>query len=186
LSIYWKSICLVGLLGSLAMGPTARALADNENLVVTQDESSMERVIEQYLKDAHDLKCTEKFEDDDDLWLDYPITGTPMPAYTIAIDTQSVNTGKDGKVAERAVRLNVYTAVKVPDEKRAAVFEVFNDFVRKQCFCAPYVDTDGEIVLDWTLNVMAQGLPADYVHDAMVRLSNLWEHMWPPVSEALK
>jgi hypothetical protein len=76
--------------------------------------------------------------------------------------------------------------VKVPDNKRAAVLEVLNDWNRKKIFCSAYINTDGEIRLDWVVNVQAAGLPTEYVHDALTRLVDLWTEMFPAVADALK
>jgi hypothetical protein len=122
----------------------------------------------------------------DDLWLDIPMKGDPMRAYRIAVDTQSLNKDDNGVVIERGVRVTLFTDVHVPDEKLGAALRVLNDLNRKKVFSAAYVDTDGEVVLDWTLNVMAQGLHTEYVFDALARLDKLWREVYGPLTAAIQ
>jgi hypothetical protein len=175
---------VVGLLVSLLA--TGVAWADNEQLVVTQDESSMERVIEAYLKAEHKLTINEKFIAQDDLVLELPMKGDPMPKYRISIDTQSLNKDDNGKIIERGIRIQTFTGIIVPADKKDAVLRVINDLNRRKVFSAVYIDTDGEIILDWTLNVMAQGLATEYVYDALAREDKLWRELWPLVSPQLQ
>jgi Mn-containing catalase len=53
-------------------------------------------------------------------------------------------------------------------------------------FSAAYIDNDGEIIIDWTLNVLADGLHAEYVYDVLARANKLWRELWPVVSDELK
>ena len=176
----------IATLGALLLVATiAGAVADNEQLVVTQDESSMERVIEANLKDAHQLIINEKLNGDD-LWLELPFKGDPMPAYKTDIDTQPLNKTDDGRVTERGVRIQLFTTIKVPGDKQAELLRVINDFNRRKVMSATYIDDSGEIVLDWTLNVMAQGLATEYVFDVIARQDKLWRELWPLVSAALR
>lgn len=174
---------VLGVLVWLAM--TTAALADNEVLTVTQDESSMERIIEGYLKTEHKLVIEEKTLDKNDLALNLPMKGDGTPAYRIMIDTQPLNTLDNGKIIERGVRIQAFTGVKVPEDKQDAVIRVINDFNRDKVFAAVYVDSDGEIVVDWTLNVMSQGLATEYVFDVVARADKLWRELYPKVNAAM-
>ena len=169
------------------LGPAAASTghAQDDQLVVVQDESSMERTIERYLKASHQLAINEK-RDGDDLWLELPMKGDPMPGYRITIDTQSLNKDKAGRILERGVRVQALTGIKVPEERRAAVLRVLNDFNRDKVFAAVYIDNDEEIILDWTLNVMAPGLATEYVYDAIVREDKLWRDLYPLITAALR
>jgi hypothetical protein len=180
------AICVALAGGCLLLVGSGHAVAQNEQLTVTQDESSMERVIEAYLKAKHNLVINEKFIKPDDLWLELPFDGNPMPKYRYAIDTQPLNKTDDGKVTERGVRIQLFTGITVPEAKRPALLGVINDFNRGKVFSATYLDTDGEIVLDWTLNVMAPGLATEYVFDVLAREDKLWRELWPLASAALK
>ncbi|HTX64224.1 MAG TPA: YbjN domain-containing protein [Opitutaceae bacterium] len=168
------------------LGPAAAPTrAQDDQLVVVQDESSMEQTIERYLKANHQLVITEK-HDGDDLWLELPMKGGPMPGYRITIDTQSLNKDPSGRVLERGVRLQALTGIKVPEARRGAVLRLLNDFNRDKVFSAVYLDNDEEIVLDWTLNVLAPGLATEYVYDAVYREDKLWRELYPLVMAALR
>ena len=173
------------IVASLGSWSVATALAQNEKLTLVQDESSMELQIEKYLKTEHQLTLTEK-RTGDDLWLNMAMKGDPMPVYRIAIDTQPLNKDKAGRVIERGIRIQAFTGVKVSEEKRAAATRVVNDFNRDKVFSAVYVDTDGEIVLDWTLNVMEPGLDPIYVFNVLSREDRLWRELYPRITAVLE
>jgi hypothetical protein len=145
----------------------------------------MERIIESYLKAKHDLTINEK-KDGDDLMLEVPMKGDPMPKYHFLVDTQPLNTNDDGLVLERGVRTQLFTGIKVPADKQPEVMATINGFNRDKVFSAAYLDTDGEIVVDWTLNVMAQGLATEYVFDVLARLNKLWAELYPMVTKQLE
>ena len=179
-----------GVLGAvivsvLLLPGTQAARAEGARLVLTQDESSMERVIEAYLKTAHDMVVTEK-QDKDDLILKLPMKGDPMPGFTISIDTQHLNADDAKKVIERGVLFELTTTITVPQERRSAVLEVLNDVNRRKAFCTVYIDSDGEVVLSWILNVMSDGLDPEYVFDVVARIDKLWRGMFPDVAKALE
>ena len=179
------AVSLLSFFAVLLVGVTDARAADNV-LVVTQDESSMERVIEGNLTTVHKLTVNEKFATTDDLYLVLPMTGDPMPAYHINIDTQAANReDATHQIIERAILVQLCTSVKVAPEHRAAVLEVLNDLNRKKIFSAAYIDTDGEIIIGWNLNVMADGLPIEYVYDVVARLDKLWKSNYADVAKAL-
>ena len=175
------------LAAAFAAGPfgARAARAQDDTLTVVQDESSMERRIEQFLKTRHQLTVNEKFNGDD-LWLELPFKGDPMPKYRVLIDTQPLNKDDNGRVTERGIRVQLLTGIKVPAVRWAAMLQVINDFNRKKVFSAAYIDTDGEVILDWTLNVMAQGLDVEYTYDMLAREDKLWRELYPLVSATLQ
>ncbi|MCX5790597.1 MAG: YbjN domain-containing protein [Elusimicrobia bacterium] len=172
-------VCLVPFRGTAAR-------AEDEQLTVTQDERSMEESIARYLRARHSLIVTEKVAEGEDLYLVVPMKGDPMPKFGINIDTQCTNRGADGKVIERAVRVLTLTGVKVPAEKQDTVLRIINDFNRRRNFSAVYIDTDREVVLDWTLNVLSVGLPIEYVYDSLARENKSWHELYHLVSAALQ
>lgn len=158
----------------------------NDRLTVVQDESSMERAIEAYLESEHKLIVHERMFDGDDLALVLPYEGDPMPDFWVSVDSQPLNRDEDsGKVTERGLVLNVYTSVLVPEEKFEPAIRVINDLNRRKVFASVYIDTDGEIVLSWTLNVLEQGLATEYVYDAIVRMVENWATLYKELSQAL-
>jgi hypothetical protein len=146
----------------------------------------MQRVIEQNLTRVHHLTVNEQYTAQHHLWLDLPSPGDPMPAYRKAVDTQWLKQDDAGKVTEQGVRVLLYTSVKVPAEKQPALLRIVNDFNRGKVFSSAYLDTDGEIAFDWTLEVGAEGLPLEYVYDVLAREDTLWHELWPAVSAALQ
>jgi hypothetical protein len=182
------AVLLVTWLLLLAVG--AAAWCDDSMLTVVQDEGSMERVIERYLKDKHQLIIEEKTStsDPEDLYLELPFKGDPMPKFRMTIDSQSLNRNQDtGRIIERGVLLNLYTDVRVPADKRGAALVVINDFNRRKAFCSAYVDTDGEVVCSWILNVLPDvGLPTEAVYDAVARVQNIWKAIYPDLANAIK
>ena len=179
---------LVTWLLLLAVG--AAAWCDDSVLTVVQDESSMEQTIERYLKDKHQLVIDEKTNSSDagDLYLELPFKGDPMPKFRMDIDSQPLNRDKDtNKVTERGVLLNLYTDVRVPADKMGVALVVINDFNRRKAFCSAYVDTDGEVVCSWILNVLPDvGLPTEAVYDAVARVQNIWKAIYPDLTNAIK
>lgn len=177
----------LGVLGLLVV-PTVATWAANDELVVTQDESSMEKVIESYLRDNYKLVMNEKYNDEQktDMYLEVPYNAGAWPAFTVDIDTDGISKDKTGTITERGVLLFLHTAVTVPADKRAAVSQVLEDYNRKKIFCSAYVDQNGEIRLDWVLGVLPQGLPTEYVNDALTRLCSLWTGMYADVAAAMQ
>jgi len=161
----------------------------NEQLTVVQDESSMERIIEHYLVDNHKLIVNAKTAQDDanDLYLELPFDASdPVPEFRLTIDSQPLNRDANDQIIERGLLFNLYTAVKVPEDKRAAAMVVLNDWNRRKAFASVYIDTDGEVVCSWIINVLAQGLPTEYTYDVVARLVKIWQGVYPAVAAAIK
>jgi len=162
------------------------ARCDDDRLTVVQDESSMERIIESYLKSAHQLVIEEKTETDDDLYLELPFTGDPMPRFRITIDTQSLNRDKDtNQVIERGILINLFTDVRIRTEDMAQAQAAINEENRKKAFSSIFVDADGEVICCWVLNVLPEGLPTEYVYDAVYRVQNNWTDLYPKLMQAI-
>jgi len=173
-------VCLALLLVS------ATGFCANDQLTVVQDESSMERTIEAYLKGEHDLVVQEVMLEEDDLALSLPYDGDPMPDFRVTVDSQPLNRDEHtGKVIERGLVVNLFTGVMVPESKFEDAIRVINELNRRKVFASVYIDTDGEIVLSWTLNVLEQGLATEYVYDAIVRLVQNWDALWKELEPVL-
>ena len=120
------------------------------------------------------------------MWLSMSMKGEPMPSYRITIDTQPLNKDKSGRVLERGIRIQAMTGIHVTDAQRPAVDRVINDFNRDKVFAASYVDSDGEVMMDWTLNILEAGLDTSYVYDVLTREDRLWRELYPRVVDAMK
>jgi len=157
-------------------------------LTVVQDEKSMEQTIARYLRTAHSLIVDEKYapKDPEDLYLELPYKGDPMPKFRITVDSQPLNRDKNSnKVIERGVLINLYTDVRVPKDKTDAAMVAINEWNRKKAFSSIYIDTDGEVICCWILNVLNDGLATEYVYDAVARVQNIWKGLYPSLSEAI-
>jgi hypothetical protein len=123
----------------------------------------------------------------DDLWLELPMKGETTPAFILFIDTQPLNKNDAGQVVERGIIIQAQTRIKVPADRQTAVKRIINDFNRNKAFAAAYVDSDGEIVLSWILNVLdPAGLDAEYVYDVVAREDMLWRQLYPLVKPAME
>jgi hypothetical protein len=162
--------------------------AGDARLVVVQDESSMERIIERYLIDKHQLTVQEKVskDDKDDLYLDLPFKAGMTPKFRMSIDTQVLNRDdKTNKVIERGILINLYSGIMVPPQRRAAVLEVINHCNKQKAFASVYIDDDGEIICCWILNVLDDGLHPEYVFDVVARLDKIWRGLYPEVKKEM-
>ena len=140
----WLLVSLLVVVLAL-LGAAAPGRCDNAQLQVVQDESSMERVIEAYLKANYTVEVTEKTIGEDDLALVVKMEGKGGPDFNVVVDTQSSNKGDDGTVRERLVSVQVFTGVKVPADKRTAMLEALNKFQADTWFASLYLDEDDEI-----------------------------------------
>ena len=179
----WVAILLAMTLA--AMGAAAPEPSGNDRLRVTQDEASMERVIESYLTSVYKVDVQEKTAQAGDLVLLVKMEGKGGPDFAVVVDTQCTNRDGDGQVVERTVSVQIYTGVKVPGGKRAAVLEAVNKFQAGSWYASIYLDEDDEISCQWCVNVMKEGLPTDYVADAIVRVAESWRKFRPLAEQAL-
>jgi hypothetical protein len=63
---------------------------------------------------------------------------------------------------------------------------LINDFNRRKAFCSAYIDTDGEVICSWILNVLPEvGLPTECVYDTVARLQNIWKALYPELAHAI-
>lgn len=175
-------------LGGLLLAVGAVGAADNTQLAVTQDESSMEKLIESYLKEQHKLILEEDLLDEagEDMRLKVPFQAEEgVPRFTLYIDTQPTNYDEQDRVTERGVLLSLETGVIVPEGKRAQIVQLLNEHNRSKNFSSVYMNERGHLYCDWILNVMAPGLATEYVYDALARVQRLWRGLWPEVAAAL-
>ena len=173
----------------IALLPVA-VFAVDERLTVTQDAKSMEQTIARYLTATHNRVVGEKSRPNNtnDVYLSIIIRGDSdaMPNYQFIIDTYPSYTANDGKVLARAIKIDLFTNVMVPPDKRDAALRILNDFTRKSWFCATFIDVNGDLVLTWTLDVLADGLPTESVHDMLFRLQSLWRELAPKLAPLVK
>ena len=177
------AILVVAWLGVWGVAP---AWADDAMLTVVQDESTMEQVIARHLRTTHQLQVDEKNPKGNDLWLDLPMKGDPMPGFHIRIDTQPLNRDPSGTVIERGILVTLLTGITVSGTQVDRLSRLLNDFNRRKAFSSAFIDTDRQIVLEWILNVLPPGLPTEYAYDIVAREDKLWRGLYPDVAAALK
>jgi hypothetical protein len=182
-----RSLLLMLAVATLLFAFAIAAQAGDDQLKVVQDESSMEQTIERYLKANHQLVVNEKTLEEDDLYLELPYEKSDtIPGFRITIDTQSLNKDPDsGEILERGILINLYTGISIPKEDYAKALEAINEWNRKKAFSSIFIDTDGEVVCCWVLNVMSEGLPTEYVFDTVYRVQLNWKNLYPLLTEAI-
>lgn len=173
------------LLTLLILTCSTMVWASDDTLTVTQDESSMERTIAGYLRETYKVQVEERQLEEGDAALLVSMEGKGGPDFSVIVDTQPSNKAEDGTVVERVVSVQIYTGVKVPDESRAAVFEALNSFLAGMWFASIYIDEDKELSCQWCVNVMKEGLPTEYVADAIIRVADSWRKFRPQAEKAL-
>jgi len=178
----WAAIAALML---VVTSVTVPGWCENEQLTVVQDESSMERVIEGYLKANCKEEVQEKQAAEGDLALVVKMKGEGGPDFSVLVDTQASNRDSAGNVLERFVTVQVFTGVEVPEERRAAVFEALNKFQADSWYASIYIDEDKELSCQWCVNVMKQGMHTEYVADAIIRVAETWRKFRPQAEKAL-
>lgn len=167
-------------------------------LRVTQDESSTENQISEYLrtKGLRVLQVTKSppgqreqanpAAPDGALLLLFSGPG-PTPDFRFIIDTQ--RSGSDparaGQVTERVVIVRLCTGTFVPSGLRRETCELLCSRHR-QVWAGTYsIEADGELVCTWALNITASGLPAENVFDAVQRLELNWAEFYPTAKRVI-
>jgi len=153
-------------------------------LTVAQDESSVEEAIATYLRSrglvvGYVNASANQREEDRVLILPY---GGPseIPNFRILIDTQPSNRDPSSQtVTERVVFVRLLTGTYVKPGHESALLGCLNNYHQRFWAGRFFVDTDRELVADWPLNILASGLPAEVVHDAVLRLVNGWNFLYP-------
>lgn len=163
------------LLGVVCAGVGVWA-AEAPVLTVTQDERAMEQTISTYLTGSKEQTVTERTLEGDDLILIIPVETQAYGHYELMIDTSASNRDAKEKVTERLVTLQLLTHLRIPAEQRARVLEAINAFVRDNWYGTAFIDKDNDLIIQWSVNVMKEGLSVEYVYDGLVRLEGVWQH----------
>lgn len=159
-------------------------------LYVVQDESSLEHQIGDYLR-SKGLKVLYRSASpngngngatatDDGLLLLFSL-GNKMPDFSVLIDTQpsASDPKRPGVATERAVTIRLYTGTYVRPAQRNEALDLLCARHRRVWAGTYWVDTDGELVCSWVLNITSAGLPVENVVDAVVRIVSNWEDFFP-------
>ncbi len=181
--------CLAAISAAVFAGTSDAVLAGtgirggSSMLRVTQDESSMELQLAEYLEATEGWFCR-KIDNPaggDDVILQFPFKlGDGIPKVDLLIDT-SPSATEHGQVTERAVR--VWFWHELPDEAkdydtRQKVLELNNRWMQEHWAPARIViDPDGDLIFETWVNVPGEDAPmhAEAVRDAVIRLLSAWK-----------
>ncbi|MCK4873735.1 MAG: hypothetical protein KAS72_13515 [Phycisphaerales bacterium] len=151
-------------------------------LFAVDDESSTERTIAAYLKEKDDVQGSFRLfpGDEEDVYVTYSLSPDDAPTIEAMVDTTVSNRTDAGIVIERRIYLRA--AHVLPDELKTAearsrILELSNTYMRTKW--APgriYIDTDGDIALETSINIPAADVPihVEMVRDHLLRMMNGW------------
>lgn len=181
-----STLCAVLVACSILCG-ISTVLAAPLMLQATQDNSSMEKTISKFLRDAHQLQfdVIENKGKPDSMVLSRDMKGGKVPDYSVVISTGVSEKDNKGRVLQRLVVVMLVTDIKVPAEKRAAVLEAMNKLNNENDFAMLVIDHDDEIGMSWVLNVTEAGLPAEAVYDIYQYVNEAWASSQPVLAKAL-
>lgn len=164
-------------------------------LDVSSDEESTEKRIASYFREQYDVEAEYHFLDEDDLYLEYGFAADEgeFPAIAVYVDTvpSALNEDEGGTVTERRVTITAYyvlaDAAKTP-ANRAAILEQINLWhVERWVPQRIYLDEDGDIVLESTVNIPGDEYPvhAEIVGDQILRMYSAWSEFYQELNDKL-
>jgi hypothetical protein len=165
-------------------------------LRVCQDESTLEKAIEAYLRVTKGVTDREiGYNDKDkkqDMLVAYPVSVDNAPNIRVVIDTMVAEKDKDGKVRERVIGVQTFyilpASAKTP-QARQKILELCNtwmcDHWSPGCI---FLDEDGDLCLRTVLNIPGPDIPvhAEMVFDAIARMRPVWQAFYPLLDKELK
>jgi hypothetical protein len=196
------TLLLVALLSIalILVAPTRSARSDDASapvsqlLRVTQDESSLEKQIEAWLRTVKKVPGTQiKYLDEEkqDAGVIVPVDCEGVPPLKVVIDTAPSGHGADGKVTERVISVDSYYVL--PDSvktaaARAKLLELNNKWLSEQG--SPdkvYIDSDGDVYFSTSINIPGPevSVNAELVFDAIARMRPFWEGYYPLLKKEL-
>ena len=194
---------LVAIVAGVFLSVAVSALAEHESddyandpqwlLTVTQDESSMEEAIGEFLSERTDWSVDEIYADDEETDLALVINFEPAdaPAINIMIDT-IVAAADDDQVYERAVQVFFY--VVLPDSSktpvaREEILELNNyHMATESTLNRIIIDEDGDLMFVTFINLPGPNVPvhAEQIYDAVCRLVIDWEAYYMAVGDEIE
>lgn len=181
----------------LAAAPLARSQEAgpvDPLLTVSQDESSLEKQIYDYLrivKEVPDGQIRYFDEQESDMLLLYTIPCQDAPELTVLVDTEVSERDEEGTVIERVI--NVMTVFELPEdlktnEDRDMLLDLNNFYMREDwspgCI---FLDEAGDLVVRTAVNIPGPDahVHAEMVYDAIARMQPFWEDYFPLLLETL-
>lgn len=177
-------------LGCQGIGATSRAssaLEPSAPIRVTASDSAVEKQLAGYLRDVKEW--TVDFEvfpkNADDVYLSVPWTTTDDgPTMYVTVDVEpSARSKEDGSVRE--IRVRIFCVFKYEIDashpQRAAALEALNTYQNDFWTPRVYLDEDGDLVLESSVNVPGEDFPIhpELVADAIDRMSGAWDGLTP-------
>jgi hypothetical protein len=164
-------------------------------IFVSQDESSIEETIADYIEAAHGARAGRHMSgpNNDDLVLTYTISpGGDIPKLKMMIDTMvSGRTRDDNKVTSRVIKVFAYYKVDDLNKSAALRNEVrkLNDRVMGERWLPHrvHLDKENDIVMAAYINIPGSNYPAhaEMVHDLLTRMIRSWEKYYKELSALL-
>jgi len=164
-------------------------------LVVSNDEESTEKRIASYFREHYDVEAEYHFLEEDDLYLEYGFSADSgeFPVIAVYVDTvpSALDEDSGGTITERRVTITAYyvlaDAAKTP-ANRAAILEQINLWhLERWVPQRIYLDADGDIVLESTLNIPGSEYPvhAEIIGDQILRMYSAWSEFYQELDDKL-
>ncbi len=194
----WATTTLtVALVVAVVGGAAPRALGDSSStaplLYVTQDESTIERTIAEYIERVDNVTATYRLVpgNNDDLVLQYTLSPDGVPPVRLIIDTEVSGRGPSGEVTERVIHLTA--GYPLPDSARneavVARLLALNNLWQERCWIphSIHVREEGLLVMQSHLNIPDRDTPvsAEAVRDLIIRMLMSWQEYYPRLEKAL-
>jgi len=162
-------------------------------LYVAQDESTVERMIAEYMQRVAGVTASYRLKNGNsrDLILEYMLRPDGVPPIRLIIDTDASARSPSGEVLERVIHL-----VAVHPLPRSALSEVIANRLLalnnhwQQCYWVPhniFVNEQGLLVMQTHLNIPRRDTPisVEAVRDLIYRMLVSWQQYYPRLEQVL-
>ncbi|MBM3600979.1 MAG: hypothetical protein FJX35_22500 [Alphaproteobacteria bacterium] len=171
----------------LASAPAGRMLA----LLPTDSARDLELQIAQYLRSrtTWNIEVMSKANKPDDVYLSLLFAADGIPSFRITVDTFVGERDKaTNKPVEQVIKIQGY-AFEAKSRRilnRARFYEFANKWTAYVWIPQRmYADAEGDLILEWHMNLTPDGgVPPDQIHDAIVKLSEVWRDLVPQLRKA--
>ncbi len=163
-------------------------------LTVTQDESTLEKAIDNYLTLTKGITGgISRFNDKErkDLLVAYPISSDKVPDIRVVIDTLAAEKDADGKTRERVIMVQSFyelpASAKTPEARRK-LLELCTKWMDGHWSPGGvYVDSDGDLAWRTAINIPGRNFSvhAELVYDAVARMGPFWRSFYPLMKKEL-
>lgn len=182
----WSSVLVTTtllLLTSVVVDVPGGVAAESTPLLfMTESEKELELAVKAYVDAKKPWKVSVQVNNSnpDDFWLVYNFTFaiSKIPDLKMVVDTQA-SARRDGKPSQRVIKIiGFVSGVRYASNnpRRVEMLEFFNEWAIQHWFAQAYLDKDGDIRVQWSINIPGADVPvhAGQVLDAMDRLYSTW------------